>query len=118
MHLIADGWTILHFSYDIVMHRPRQAQQLLRQIIWGRESRLMSGQLTPAEKEAIRFGKLRNGPISPGQLGDYLGLSGKTVRKLLKNLADKQIFRPTRPGRERVRSYELTQRGMDMWTGH
>ena len=115
MHLIADGWTILHLSYDVIMHRPRQAQQLLRQIVWGREGKLLNPDFTPAEREAIRFGRSMEGPLSPGDVAAYLGISNKTARMLLRNLTDKNIFRPSKSHWKRVKTYELTRQGMDIW---
>jgi len=114
MHLIADGWTIVHLSYDIIMYRPRQAQQLVRQIVWSREGRPVASNLSPAEREAVRYGR-NGGPVSPAALAAHLGICSKTARKLLRQLAMKQIFRPARTDWKIAKYYVLTQKGMDIW---
>src|SRR5690606_4552877 len=82
IHLIADGWTVIHLSYDIVMHHSRKDQQLLRQIVWGREGNLSDINYTPTEREAIRFGKRKGGSVYPIELSNYLGLSTVSTRRL------------------------------------
>ena len=115
-HLLADGWTVIHYSSDVIRYRSRQAQQLLRQIVWGREGRIQGEEFTIAEREAIRYGKRKGGPISPSELGAYLGRTRGVAASILRCLARKQIYRPVNPDSKQVRWYVLTARGRDIWS--
>jgi hypothetical protein len=114
-HLLADGWTVIHYSSDVIRYRSRQAQQLLRQIVWGREGRTQGEELTIAEREAIRYGKRKGGSVSPSEVGAYLGRTRGIAANILQGLVRKQIYRPVNPESKQVRSYVLTARGRDIW---
>jgi hypothetical protein len=113
VHLVADGWTVLHFSSDIIKHRSRQAQQLLRQIVWGREGRLKGETLSIEGREVIRFAKMRGGPVTPKEIGVCLDRSKNTVSKVVRELMSKRILQPVDATKLRYRAYELTPAGRD-----
>ncbi|HZG88063.1 DNA-binding response regulator [Paenibacillus sp.] len=113
-HLVADGWTVLHFSSDIIKYRSRQAQQLLRQIVWGRGGQGMSSCLSPEERETLRFVKRKGAAATPKEVAAFLGRSRNTAGKLLRGLASRKLLRAANPDAKLVRSYEMTQVGRDL----
>ncbi|MGN7478160.1 DNA-binding response regulator [Solibacillus silvestris] len=105
--LVIDGWTVIRFSYDQVKEKPRRCQQIIQQVIgqWlGDELDQIS--LSMIEKEILRLAVRKGESISPKEIGEYLKLSDKTVKKLLSQLVDKKMLIPA-SGMKRVRSYRL-----------
>lgn len=116
LHLIADGWTVLHFSYDVIHHRTRQAQQLLQQIILGRDaSAAVQPKLSLIARETLRMVKRAGGTARFADIGMWIGKSPGTTRKVLRELAAMKLIRPANPGNKLVWSYELTKLGRDMF---
>ncbi|WP_199615433.1 helix-turn-helix domain-containing protein [Paenibacillus alkalitolerans] len=113
-HLIADGWTVVHYSSDVIKYRPRQAQQLLRQIVWGREGKHEGAKLSLKEKELLRFARMKGAPIAPVEISAYLDVSKNTTVRILKELLDKQLVKPVDAGKLRIRYYELTRMGREI----
>ncbi|TLS53594.1 DNA-binding response regulator [Paenibacillus antri] len=111
LHLTADGWTVLHFSSDVIKYRSRQAQQLLRQIVWGREGRSSGEELSLEAREVLRFLKRQGGVAAPKDIIAHLGKSPNTVRKAVHELAERSLIRPVNPHAKVARAYEVTQRG-------
>lgn len=111
LHLEADGWTVLHFSYDVIMNRTRQAQQLLRQIVWGRESQPGAAELTVEEREVIRWMKRKGESVTPKEIERCIGRSRNTARKLLAGMVNKKLLKPCKQDAIRIREYELTHAG-------
>jgi very-short-patch-repair endonuclease len=105
--LVIDGWTVIRFSYDQVKEQPRRCQQMVQHVI----GRWLGDELDPtslsfAEKEVIRLAIRKGEAISPKEVGMYLGLSDKTVRKTLNQLVDKNLLFPS-SGIMRIRAYRL-----------
>jgi len=114
LHLFADAWTMLHFSADVIKYRSRQAQQLLRQIVWAREGRGAWGAASLEAKELLRIVRKNDGTIGLKEAIELLGKSPNTVRKSFRELLDRKLLRPTMPGAKRIRGYEMTQAGRDI----
>jgi hypothetical protein len=105
--LVIDGWTVIRFSYDQVKEQPRRCQQIVQQVI----GRWLGDELDPtalsfSEKEVIRLAIRKGEAISPKEVGEYLRLSDKTVKKVLSQLVEKKMLIPT-SGVMRVRAYQL-----------
>lgn len=112
-HLIADGWTMLHFSSDLIEHRPRQVQQVLQQIMWGRERKKGKVVLTLEEKELLRLFRMKGAPVAPSEAKAYLSVCFNTMKKLLASLAGKKLIVPYGNTKLRIRAYELTREGYE-----
>ncbi|HZG78872.1 MAG TPA: DNA-binding response regulator [Paenibacillus sp.] len=113
LHLSADGWTVLHFSSDVIKYRSRQAQQLLRQIVWGREIRAGADELSLEAREALRFLKRNGGSAPPNEIAAHLGKCNRTVRKAMLELTRINLVLPAGPEAKRVRRYRLTKAGQE-----
>ncbi|WP_053362734.1 hypothetical protein [Bacillus sp. FJAT-27251] len=105
--LVIDGWTVIRFSYDQVEEKPRRCQQIVQQVI-GRwlGDELDQTTLSFVEKEVLRLAVRKGEAISPLEVGKYLKLSDKTVKKVLSQLVDKKMLIPA-SGNVRIRSYRL-----------
>ncbi|MEQ2526990.1 DNA-binding response regulator [Robertmurraya yapensis] len=105
--LVIDGWTVIRFSYDQVKEKPRRCQQIVQQVIgqWLGDE-LEQKSLTIVEKEILRLAVRKGEAISPKEVGQYLKLSDKTVKKVLSKLVDKKMLIPA-SGIKRVRTYRL-----------
>ncbi|MEX1029893.1 MAG: DNA-binding response regulator [Paenibacillaceae bacterium] len=109
--LIIDGWKIIRFSYDDIVHNPRICQRTIQQLLgrWlGEGSNPL--RLTPEEKEIIRYAARTTGIITPFEIKDLIDVSSKYARKILHHMVERDILKPI-GGRERIRGYELM---MDM----
>ncbi|TYS14126.1 DUF559 domain-containing protein [Rossellomorea vietnamensis] len=105
--LVIDGWTVIRFSYDQVKENPRRCQQIVQQVIgrWvGDEMDLST--LSLVEKEVLRLTIRKGDAIFPIEVEKDLKLCGKTARKVLSQLVNKNIMAPA-SGVERIRSYRL-----------
>lgn len=105
--LIIDGWKVIRFSYDDVVHHPRICQRTIQQLLgrWLGEG-ANHLQLTAEEKEIVRYAARTIGFITPVEIKQLLGAGDKYARKLLHSMVDRDILKPI-GGRERVRGYEL-----------
>lgn len=105
--LVIDGWTVLRFSYDQIKENPRRCQQIVQQVI-GRwlGDELDQTTLTIVEREVLRLAIRKGEPITPIEVGKYLELSDKTVKRILSRLVDKKMLFPA-SGSVRIRSYRL-----------
>ncbi|WP_274364152.1 DNA-binding response regulator [Paenibacillus thermotolerans] len=114
-HLTADRWTVVHFSSDIIKYRPREAQQLLRQIVWGRDGKTVGPVLSLKGKEMLRYARMKGKPFSPIEMAAYLEVSRNTMKKIIIELLQHILIKPLDgTGKLRVRYYELTQAGREM----
>jgi hypothetical protein len=113
-----DGWTVIHFSYDLVKEQARRCQQIVQQVI-GRwmGDQLDQTSLSFVEKEVLRLAIRKGEAISPVEVEKYLKLSDKTVKKVLvlSQLVDKKMLIPT-SGTTRVRTYRLGK--VSLKSGH
>jgi very-short-patch-repair endonuclease len=105
--LVIDRWTVIRFSFDQVKENPRRCQQVVQQVI-GRwlGDELDQTSLSFLEKEVLRLVIRTGEDISPTEVGNYLKLSGKTVKKVLSQLVEKKMLVPA-SGTQRIRSYRL-----------
>ncbi len=105
--LVIDGWTVIRFSFDQVKEKPRRCQQIVQQVIgqWLGDE-LDETSLSFAEKEVLRLAIRKGETISPKEVGTYLKLSDKTVKKALSQLVEKKLLIPA-SGVKRVRTYRL-----------
>ncbi|MFD2611776.1 DNA-binding response regulator [Paenibacillus gansuensis] len=119
--LVLDGWKVFRISYDDIKERPRQCQQFLQQWLGtffgaGGGSGVEDYQFSLKEKEVLRYvsvsGKYR---LTTKEISDLLGLSPKSVRKILKALTAKQVLNRLLPGRRRVHAYLLNPSFLERW---
>jgi hypothetical protein len=113
-HLIADGWMVVHFSTEIIKNRSREAQQLLRQIVWGHEGRVRGSSLSLAAREIVRHARSKGSPVSIKELMLLLGRCRNTVMLLIRELHGHGLIAPVRSDRMRVHGYNLTMKGRDV----
>lgn len=108
--LMIDGWTVIRFSYDQVKENPRRCQQVIQQVMgrWLGDDLDQTG-LTHFEKEVLRLAIRKGDAVKPAEVKEYLGLSGKTVSKILAHLLDKKLLIPA-SGTVRIRSYRLGEK--------
>jgi very-short-patch-repair endonuclease len=113
-HLVLDGWKVLRFSYDEVVDKPRNCQQLIQQFI-GRwlGSEASSHYLSPEEKEILRLAARKQSPITIREAASQIGCGDRHTRTLLRTLADKKLLAPAR-GSIRIRSYRLASTSDDI----
>ena len=64
-------------------------------------------ELSVIEKEVVRFALSNGDRFSPGEIGRLLGISFKTVKKLLSGMIEKRVIKPEL-GKQRIHSYRLT----------
>jgi predicted HTH transcriptional regulator len=105
--LVIDRWTVIRFSFDQVKENPRRCQQVVQQVI-GRwlGDELDETSLSFLEKEVLRLVIRKGEDISPTEVGKYLKLSDKTVRKVISQLVEKKMLIPA-SGTKRIRSYRV-----------
>lgn len=105
--LVIDGWTVIRFSYDQVKDQPRRCQQIVQQVIgrWVGDE-MDQTPLSLVEKEVLRLAIRKSEAILPIEIEQYLGLSDKTVKKVLSQLVNKKKLIPA-SGTKRIRSYRL-----------
>ncbi|MCI3921299.1 hypothetical protein MO973_24335 [Paenibacillus sp. TRM 82003] len=115
LHLTADRWTVLHVTYDMIHFHAREVQQLLQQIVWGREARIAAGApLSLLAREALRYGQMRGGIIEPYAFCEVAKVTRNTVYKIMKELRQGGWVVPSVREAKRVYRYEVTQKGRDL----
>jgi hypothetical protein len=115
LHLTADRWLILHLSHDAIHFHSRELQQLLQQIVWGREGRWAAGtELSLLAREAVRYGQMRGGAMVSHEFGAVVGVSRNTVYKVMSELERAGLIVSAVRGATKVYRYELTQKGRDL----
>lgn len=108
--LVIDGWSVIRFSYDHVVEKPRWCQQVTQLIVGkmvGEEWKQVP--LTCLEKESIRLALRKGVAITPGEAESLLHLSDKPVRRILAELVRKGILLPA-SGKIRITSYRLSDK--------
>lgn len=107
VHLLADLWIMIHFTYREIRDYPEQCQQTLS-ILFDRlfRERTTYVALTPSEKEIVRIAARAVRPITPSDVIRTLHICDKTARMALKALVDKELLQPAGGGIKRIRSYE------------
>jgi hypothetical protein len=106
-HLIIDGWSVLRFTYDDIMEKPRLCQQTLQQFMGAALSdEEQQGLATLMEKEVIKLARRLCRPLTPEDCCTHFGIENKSARRLLQKLVEKQWLRPA-SGHIRIRSYIL-----------
>lgn len=104
--LVLDGWLVIRFAYDQVVHRPREVQQTVRYVMGKVAGATSQGELSLVEREIIRFGLWCNGLIGMKKVCEHLQMADKTVRKSLKSLMDKELLIAV-GGPQRVHQYRI-----------
>jgi hypothetical protein len=104
-HLSLDGWIIIRFSYDQLIHNPRQCQQLLQQLIGRLQGNRTIMNLNHYEQEVLRYGIKTNGVMAAHEIHEHLGISMKSARALLYSMADKKLLIPM-GGPQRIHKYQ------------
>lgn len=92
------GWTMIHFSFDDVQHRPELCRMLLQHVIGPHLIRTTSPPLPPMEKELLRFAWNLGRPTRPRDVMQRFEVHFRTARKMLQGLVDKQLIRPVVKG--------------------
>ncbi|MCD9025912.1 DNA-binding response regulator [Cohnella silvisoli] len=108
-HLVIDGWLVLRFSYDNIVDKPRQCQQILQQLLgrWRGTSNLSRLALTPTEKTIYDLGCARTEPLTPTITASTLGMHRKTAAKHLRILVEKGLMQPIETSSSRVVRYKV-----------
>lgn len=109
-HLVISGWRILRFSYDDVRERPRMCEQIIQQFLgrWLGGNGAFLSDLSFEEKEILRFAIRGNQNLTSNDVCECLGVEHQKARKLLQDLLSKGLIIPAGKGRERVRSFQLS----------
>ncbi len=105
------GLTYFPFSWDEMDKKPDTCRRAIYELL-GRRSSGTTAQykdLTPHEREVLRFGLSLDSGIDIANVREALRCSGGLARKILKQLVDKQLLRPTKPGAKRVHRYVIDQ---------
>lgn len=108
-HLILDGWSVLRFSYDEIKDEPRRCQRTIQQFFGQRRESDPVNTLDLREKAVIQLARKSNNPLTPGQIGQHLGLERKAVYRILKKLMEHEWLEPA-GGKKRIRAYRLHPR--------
>lgn len=114
-HLVIDGWTVLRFSYDDIVDRPRQCQQALLQLMgkWSvRPPAPDTIRLSPAEIAILRLAASTSKPLTPILASSAFGLHRTTAVRHIRSLVTKGYLAPTSPGAKRVCSYRIQSERM------
>ncbi|RXZ80402.1 hypothetical protein EBB07_18770 [Paenibacillaceae bacterium] len=96
-YLKAMGWTMIHFSYDDVKHRPEICRMMLQMIVGPyliRAQDSSSSAPSPAEKEVLRFAWSLGTPIRPKDIIGHFNVNFRTARNWLQGLVEKGMLRP------------------------
>lgn len=94
-YLTANGWTMIHFSFDDVKERPELCRMLLQMVLGPYLIRAeKESPLEPAEKEVLRLAWSLGRPIRPKDVTDRLKVNYRTARKWLQSLVAKGMLRP------------------------
>jgi len=103
-HLVLDGWTVIRFSYDEIIEKPRHCQQILQQLL-GRLNGTNKIPLSPPEKAVYDLARAEVGPLTPARVAAKLGVHRKTGAKYLRSLSNKGYLTPlaTQPSSRIVR---------------
>lgn len=110
--LIIDGWKVLRFAYDDIVHRPRRCQQAIHQLLgrWlGEYEEAAQTSLSLEEKEILRIAiGAAAKPLTPSMVAKGLGIGNEYAIKLLKGLIKKGVLAPA-GGSARIRAYRLVR---------
>ncbi|MUT65026.1 DNA-binding response regulator [Paenibacillus sp. NEAU-GSW1] len=106
-HLVLDGWTVIRFSYDDIAKKPRQCQQLLHQLLGKLYAIRQQPNLSPHQKEILRYMHIVQKPVSPKEISHHLDISDRYARKLLKDLVEKHNLSHAFKGTKRIKAYTL-----------
>jgi hypothetical protein len=105
--LVIDGWKVIRFSVDRLLHQPRECQRRLQQLM-GKclgEWEMLKG-LTLEEKEIVRKALRLSRPIKAEDVQQCLGVSDRSARKWLQILVSKRVLL-SHSGTHRIHSYRL-----------
>ncbi len=101
------GWTMIHFSFDDVQHRPEVCRMLLQLVIGPYLLRQDSAKsITSQEKELLQLAWKLGRPIRPKDVCSHQGIDYRTAKKLLLSLSNRGFLQPISKGRT-IRYYEL-----------
>ncbi|WP_229692364.1 DNA-binding response regulator [Paenibacillus radicis (ex Gao et al. 2016)] len=106
-HLVLDGWIVIRLSYDDVVKRPRQCQQLLHQLLGKLYNPQSFPDITIHQKEIIRYMMITQNPVSPKEISSMLQVGAKFARRLLLELLYKKYVVSCSAGNQRIRLYKL-----------
>ncbi|WNR44350.1 hypothetical protein [Paenibacillus roseipurpureus] len=101
------GWTMIHFSFDDIQHRPDVCRMLLQMVIGPRMIRPKATTFSSLmEKEVLKIAWQLGSRVRPKDITDGLGVDFRTARKRLQGLVEKGFLMPIVRGKD-VRYYEL-----------
>jgi hypothetical protein len=94
-YLKAMGWTMIHFSFDDVKHRPDICRMLLQLVIGPYLLRNQEDVLiSPIQKDVLRLIWTTGKPIRPKDVMVHYDVNFRTARKWLQSLVEKRFIRP------------------------
>ncbi|WP_027084947.1 MarR family transcriptional regulator [Cohnella panacarvi] len=105
------GLTYYPFSWDEMDKKPEACRRAIYELLGHRSSGTSKQykELSPNEREVIRFCLRVDSRIDVADVRDMLGCSSGLARKVLKELVDKQLLRPAKPEARRQHRYLLDQ---------
>lgn len=115
-HLMLDGWKVIRFAKDHIENQPRLCQQIIQQMMgrWFTELQPRTS-LTANERDVLRLAAQIGRPIRAKDIRTELSLGENYTRKLLRQLADAGIIESVGGGRERVHSYAIVTKDLDVY---
>lgn len=108
-HLILDGWSVLRFSYDDILEKPRACQSIISQLI-GRLAPGFSADLPslePLEMLLFQIALSKSEPLTPAYAAKYSGLHRSTAVRHLRALSEKQVLVTSKRGTRKICSYRV-----------
>ncbi|GAA0133747.1 hypothetical protein YSY43_05870 [Paenibacillus sp. YSY-4.3] len=106
--LVLDDWLFLPIAYLSIRDDPSVCKQLTLSFIGKFLSSSVPSGLHWAEAETIRFARRLLRPFTPGEISAHLQLSEQHTRKILRQLASKQLLLIA-SGKLRYRTYRLPE---------
>ncbi|MFC4305455.1 DUF559 domain-containing protein [Cohnella boryungensis] len=111
-HLVIDGWHVLRFTYDDVVERPRNCQQIIQQLLGklGADFPLLHrAKLALTEQAIVNLALSLDGPLTPKIAASRLGIHRSTVLRHLRTLVSKQLLMPIGTSTSRVCGYRINK---------
>src|SRR5690606_37863858 len=103
------GRKYVPFSWDELDKQAERCRQNVYELLgmYGGSNERMIRELTPYERELIRYAIQLNRPFRSSDVCYCLGFGPEGRRKVLRGLLDKDLVRPVGKGTIKIRLYEL-----------
>ncbi|MFF2483666.1 DNA-binding response regulator [Paenibacillus sp. NPDC058071] len=108
-YLVLDNWIVLRFSYDDIVRKPRQCQQIIYQM-FGKLYHINNvSQLSLHQKEILRYMTLIQRPVTSNEISCHLNVGIKRSRKWLRLLLESQHIQSVTSESLRIHKYKLKE---------